>query len=37
MQRNRRTEIYIRKGDESTISPTAEVIDLKTDEAVVAP
>lgn len=37
MQKNRRTEIYIRKGDDSTISPTAEVIDLKTDEAVVAP
>ncbi|HMO05167.1 MAG TPA: OmpA family protein [Kiritimatiellia bacterium] len=33
MQKNRRTEIYIRKGDSSTISPTGQVIDLKTDAA----
>ncbi len=34
MQKNRRTEIYIRKGNEGIISPTGEVIDLKTDETV---
>ncbi|HMO50001.1 MAG TPA: outer membrane beta-barrel protein [Kiritimatiellia bacterium] len=36
MQKNRRTEIYIRKGNQQEISPTGQVIDLKTD-APVAP
>lgn len=35
MQKNRRTEIYIRKGGGDEISPTGEVIDLKTDEVAV--
>jgi len=34
MQKNRRTEIYIRKGSQQEISPTGETIDLKTDAAV---
>jgi len=37
MQKNRRTEIYIRKGNEATISPTGETINLETDEAVITP
>lgn len=37
MQKNRRTEVYIRKGDQGTISPSSEVIDMKTTEAVGTP
>ncbi|HMP89433.1 MAG TPA: OmpA family protein [Kiritimatiellia bacterium] len=33
MQRNRRTEIYIRRGDQQTVSPTGQSIDLQTGAA----
>ena len=34
MQKNRRTEVYIRKGDQKEIAPSSQVIDVKTVEAV---
>jgi len=37
MQKNRRTEVYIRKGNQQTVSPSSEVIDVETIEAVEKP
>ena len=34
MQKNRRTEIYIRRGDQQTVTPTRQAIDLRTGAAV---